>query len=373
MTSTSSPAADDCDEIVYLDLTHLGRHVTGIERIAIELFERSHFAGTVVRPVRARGIISMIWRQQVLLPLLALLHPRAKFVFPGFPPSPLFIFARSRTYLYVYDLFLITRRPDLSSKAKLYMAWPFRIAVTHLKNFFVISEKTLSELAPCVPADASIALYRPGVANVFQLSDACARNLEADGGSIRLVSIGTVEPRKNYAAAAQISVWLNELSPRDVELHIIGRAGWGPDAELLKSFPKVIVHGFLPAAGVKAVIEAADVYLCTSHDEGLGLPLLEVQYAGLPVVAPDQPVFREVLGESALFIDPGDAKGAATKILDLISSPGCRQRSVEAARINIERWNALAADDAVHAQKLFTANRMPISASMREAQSSVRS
>ena len=58
---------------------------------------------------------------------------------------------------------------------------------------------------------------------------------------------------------------------------------------------------------MKRVLEAADVYLCTSHDEGLGLPLLEAQFAGLPIVAPDKPVFREVLAGSGTFIDPGTA------------------------------------------------------------------
>ena len=73
---------------VFIDLTHLGRHVTGIERVSIEQFEKVDFAGATVTHVRSSGVLSMIWRQQVWLPLLALLNPTATFVFPGFPPSP---------------------------------------------------------------------------------------------------------------------------------------------------------------------------------------------------------------------------------------------------------------------------------------------
>ena len=81
---------------VYLDLTHVGRHVTGIERIAIELFEKAQFEGAEIVPVRAKGLVSLVLRQQLLFPLLALLHPKAIFVFPGFPPSPLMRLWRNR-------------------------------------------------------------------------------------------------------------------------------------------------------------------------------------------------------------------------------------------------------------------------------------
>ena len=68
---TSRPAR------VFLDLTHVGRHVTGIERVAIEQFEKVAFEGAELQPVKARGIASMIFKQQIVLPLLALIHPRA--------------------------------------------------------------------------------------------------------------------------------------------------------------------------------------------------------------------------------------------------------------------------------------------------------
>jgi glycosyltransferase involved in cell wall biosynthesis len=337
---------------VYLDLTHLGRHVTGIERVTIEQFEKVAFTDADVRHVRSSGLIAMIWKQQIWLPLLALLRPSALFVFPGFPPSPLFRFCRERVVLYVHDAFLITRRGDLSLKAKLYMAAPFRMAVTKLKYFLANSEKTRTELKPFIAADAAIALYRPSVGNVFQLS-AENRSAPRDGGSaIRLVALGTVEPRKNYGAALDI---LDALRARglNAELHIIGRKGWGPDAERLAAHPGVTVHGYLSAEDARAVLQEADLYICTSHDEGLGLPLLEAQYAGLPVAAPDAPVFREVLDASGLFIDPANPATAAEHIAQRLASPGFRQAAAADALANVQRWNELATRDRERAIGMF--------------------
>lgn len=339
---------------VYLDLTHVGRHVTGLERIAIEQFEKVDFCGASVIPIRAKGPLSMVLRQQFLLPLLAAIHPRAQFIFPGFPPSPLFALWRRRVIMYVHDTFLITRKKDLSAKARLYMAPQFALAMRCLNRFMVNSEKTCAEVRAVCSPQARVSLYRPAVANVFSLTGDGRAAKPARPAPLRLVSLGTIEPRKNYAGSLAI---LDELRARgfaDAQLHIAGRRGWGEDAERIAAHPGVAVHGYLPAAGVKALMEEADVYLCTSHDEGLGLPLIEAQYAGLPAVAPDAPVFREVLGASGTFIDPARPGQAAEAICTLMEREGWRRTEADKARANIERWNAAAAADLAAARLMFT-------------------
>lgn len=342
---------------VYLDLTHVGRHVTGLERIAIEQFEKVEFAGAEVVSVRAQGAVSMVLRQQLLLPLLALLHPSAHFVFPGFPPSPFFALLAHRVTMYVHDTFLLTRTRDLSAKARIYMAPQFAFALRHLRRFLVNSEKTLKDVqGVCDPA-AQVSLYRPAVANVFKLSSETRATREPAPRPLHLVSLGTIEPRKNYKAAIGILDALRARGFADSELHIIGRHGWGEDAETIAAHPGVTIHGYLPAEEVKARLEMADIYLCTSHDEGLGLPLLEAQYAGLPAVAPDAPVFREVLGHSGTFIDTAKPGEAADRIVDIIRDGQWRRAECQKALANVARWNACAAGDLSAAKRLFELDR----------------
>jgi len=343
---------------VFLDLTHLGRHVTGIERVSIEQFEKVGFAGADVTAVRANGTLSLIFNQQIRLPWLAWLYPDAKFVFPGFPPSPLFVLAKNRVHWYVHDLFLITRRADLGLRAKLYMAPQFAFAVKRLRHFQVNSQKTAAELAPFVAADAEIRLYRPAVANVFSLTVDGRAERPSHQNPLKIVTLGTVEPRKNYSAGLPILDALAKAG-HPAQLHIVGRPGWGAAQDALKDHPGVVIHGYLPTDRVKVLIEDADLYLCTSHDEGLGLPLLEAQYAGLGVIAPDKAVFREVLGTSAIFIDPSAPQNAAEKIMAHVANPGWRARSAAAALANIARWNGLAASDATQVRKMFTPHSMP--------------
>ena len=344
---------------VYLDLTHVGRHVTGLERIAIEQFEKVDFAGCEIVPVRASGALSMVLRQQFLLPLLALLNPSAHFVFPGFPPSPVFGFLSNRVTMYVHDIFLLTRKKDLSAKARLYMAPQFAFALRRLKRFLVNSEKTLAEVRGVCRKDAAVALYRPAVANVFALEAVDRTQHASPPRPLRLAALGTIEPRKNYSAAVAILDELRALGHSGAELHIVGRSGWGEDAQRIAAHDGVTVHGYLPGKDVKALLEQADVYLCTSHDEGLGLPLLEAQYAGLPVVAPEAPVFREVLGTSGTFIDTSKPKAAAEAIAALVQAQDWRAKQSRDALDNVARWNSAAAQDLAAAKRMFVARRQP--------------
>jgi hypothetical protein len=316
VTGKSEPA----QRHLRIDHTHMGRRSTGIERITRELFSPSVLSPLPVETVTAgSGRLGVVMAQNTTLPREALRHSDDVFVFPGFPPSPYFSLARrDKTVLYVHDVFLLTRRAELNLAARLYFAPLFALAVRSLKHFLTNSEYTASTLRPFCRADASITLCRPAVRNVFGL---------------------TVGDRASRTDAP------GSLTMCAMHLHIIGRPGWGPDAEWLAQQPYVKLLGPLPDRDARAAIEAADFLICTSRDEGLGLPLLEVQHGGVPVIAPDMPVFREVLGRSGLLVDAENAGAAAAAIATLHASEGWRARSTEAALANVARWNALAESD----------------------------
>jgi glycosyltransferase involved in cell wall biosynthesis len=341
-----------------VDRTHCGRHVTGIERITLELFSDAALAPLRVLGVEggAGGAYRMTARQTLLLPWLALRHREAAILCPGFPPSPTLAAFGARVLPYIHDVFLITRPQDLNLRARLYMARPFAFAVRRLPRFLVNSEATAGELRRFCRPDAKIALYRPQVRNVFGLAPG-ARVDRGDAAAPRLLALGTVEPRKNLRAAAAVVAALRAQGHAQAGLDIVGRPGWGEDAAWLATQPGVTMHGYLPAEAARAVVERADALISTAHDEGLGLPLLEAQYAGLPVIAPDQPVFREALGASGTFISPADPAGAAALIAETLSRPGWRAAAVAAAESNLARWNAQAGRDREAALAMILAAR----------------
>jgi glycosyltransferase involved in cell wall biosynthesis len=327
---------------IYVDHTHLGRHVTGLERITMELFSQAALAPLDVVPVTARGTRQMVMRQTVGLPLL-LANPWALLLCPGFPPSPLLRPFASRVLPYIHDIFLATRPADLNRRARLYMAAPFRLALRSYPRFLVNSRDTSRKLAAHCRSDSAITLYRPPVRNVFGLN--AEGRTERPDGALRLIALGTVEPRKNFVAAANLIQALRTLGFPEASLDIIGRRGWRDHWQRLSAIPGVTLHGYQPEERVRELLSTADLFVCTSHEEGLGLPLLEAQYAGLPIVAPDAAIFREVLESSGVFIDPADPASSAARITGLLGERGWRSRYARMDRNNIERWNALARAD----------------------------
>jgi glycosyltransferase involved in cell wall biosynthesis len=327
---------------IYVDQTHLGRHVTGLERITLELFSAAALSPLDIVPVTAQGTRQMVTKQTFELPM-RLAASSSILLCPGFPPSPLLRPFASRVLPYVHDIFLLSRPADLNRRARLYMAAPFKLALHSYPRFLVNSSDTGRKLAAHCRPDAAITLYRPPVRNVFNLET--KGRAERNAEPLRLVTLGTVEPRKNFVSAARITRALRARGFPDATLDIVGRRGWGDDWRALEAFPGVTLHGYQPREGVRQLLQDADIFICTSHDEGLGLPLLEAQYGGLPIVAPDASIFHEVLGVSGIFIDPADPVAAATGIENMLSQRQWRSRYVALATQNLKRWNALATAD----------------------------
>src|SRR5258708_31909763 len=176
---------------IYVDHTHLGRHVTGLERITLDLFSPAALAPLEIVPITARGTRQMVTTQTFGLPW-RLAASSSILLCPGFPPSPLLRPFASRVLPYVHDVFLLSRPADLNLRARLYMAAPFKLALHRYPRFLANSSDTRRRIAAHCRPDAAITLYRPPVRNVF--------NLETNGRAerstqpLRLVTLGTVQP-----------------------------------------------------------------------------------------------------------------------------------------------------------------------------------
>ncbi len=129
------------------------------------------------------------------------------------------------------------------------------------------------------------------------------------------VHVGTLEGRKNLAFL--LSVWrrlderMGATAPR---LALIGRHGWENEAVLdhLHRSPNLqgLVHQVseLPDAGLARLLAGARGLVAPSSVEGFDLPVAEALSLGVPVIASDIAVHRE-LAPNARLIDPLDGPG----------------------------------------------------------------
>ena len=137
-----------------------------------------------------------------------------------------------------------------------------------------------------------------------------------------LLAVGTLEPRKNLGALVSAYALLSLRGESIPPLVIVGGHGWGPKLDLAGLGPdRVMLTGHLPREDLRSVVAGAALLVFPSLDEGFGLPPLEALACGVPVLASDIPVTREVLGDQAHFADTTDAEAFSSALLHSIMSP----------------------------------------------------
>ncbi len=130
------------------------------------------------------------------------------------------------------------------------------------------------------------------------------------------LSVCTFEPRKNHAVLLDAfeTVWRSQPEAR---LCLAGRVGWKSE-ELMKRIYRhprlhreLLVFHDLSDTELDYCYRRARAFLFPSFAEGFGLPLAEALQYGLPVIASDTPIHREVGGDHCAYFAPGDHVGLA--------------------------------------------------------------
>lgn len=170
--------------------------------------------------------------------------------------------------------------------------------------------------------------------------------------------LGTVA-RLNEAKQIDCAI---ELLTRDPKWHLV-IAGQGPDGERLKSIAaklgvdkRITFLGELAQDQIGSILAALDVFVFPSRAETFGLAAVEAAQAGIPVVANDLDVLREVLdtkGEPcAELIDVRDGEAFANAVRRLLEDEGHAQEMIERGLRLKDKYSLDAMVDAYEAMVL---------------------
>ncbi len=144
--------------------------------------------------------------------------------------------------------------------------------------------------------------------------------LQKNRASTTFLMVGTLEPRKGHAQVMQtfLDLWRDGV---DVRLVIVGKIGWNTD-DIMENIKACKLHPdkFLweneaSDEYLQALYESSSCLIAASLGEGFGLPLIEAAQNGLPIIARDIPVFREVAGEHCFYFSGTSKEQLRTSIL----------------------------------------------------------
>lgn len=155
---------------------------------------------------------------------------------------------------------------------------------------------------------------------------------------------GSLSPRKNIAAV--IRAFHEVKTEIQHNLYITGPDSWNNSErqiigliDELNLNERIKVLGFLNDDDLVAMYNLAECYMYPSLYEGFGLPILEAQACGCPVITSHVASCPEVAGDSALLVDPRDINDIAGAMLRVAKDKRLRNSLVTKGYDNIQRFS----------------------------------
>ena len=156
-----------------------------------------------------------------------------------------------------------------------------------------------------------------------------------DKGRKALLYVAGYAIHKNFETAVEgLARLLDEGTDVGLVLTAV-RAEWGDMLEFdallarireLGIEDHISMTGSVPWTRLHSLYAACDLFLFPSFLESFGHPMIEGMASGLPTVAADTAVNREILGEAALYFPPFDPQALATRVQEVLNDPAVQER-----------------------------------------------
>lgn len=238
-----------------------------------------------------------------------------------FMPSINFIALSNKTKLVltIHDLSFEIMPETFSLKRRLWhhILNPRKLS-RRADRIVAVSESTLEDVVKVYGInEKKVAIIYNGISSDFKSID---RN---DPGLIEIkekyhlpfnfiLSLGTVEPRKNISAIVAAFDRLKGLKDPHLEkykLVVAGMKGWKTDrifSEMREArfTDDIIYTSCVSQADKAAVYTLASLFIYPSFFEGFGLPVLEAMRCGVPSITSNTSSIPEVVCDGAIMVDP---------------------------------------------------------------------
>ncbi|GAB4284090.1 MAG: glycosyltransferase [Candidatus Dojkabacteria bacterium] len=318
-----------------IDLSRITDNKTGIEYYAYELAKALLDLGADLTLIsnKSRYLDEFNSAKKVIIesekPNLKWIRNTAKylnrkdfcyFISPSYLTFSLF---HKNTVQIVHDLAPVRFPQYWSFKARTSFKIQLHLASRRAKYFCTNSEYTRDDLIK----------YLPGVKNkTFAIGTGLNKWAYAQKDEVEMVrvkkkfnlpdnfilSVSTLQPRKNYENMLRAFAIAKEKNQR-LGYVIAGKKGWKYESIFqtvsdLKLEKSVLFLGYVPEEDIAALYDLSKAVLYCSTFEGFGLPAIEAYARKKCVVLSNIPLFKGIMKENGIYVDPYDPEDIAAGI-----------------------------------------------------------
>src|SRR5260370_9369456 len=288
-------------------------------------------------------------RIPVSLPLELWRHPidvlHVQYIPPPFGRTPIVNMVHDLSAIHLPQFF--TRREVWRNR------FLFPRAIRRSAKLLTVSRYCREEIVRTYGVDsAEVVVDYPGVSEHFRRIEGSKLEavLRKYGVTVPyLLYVGNIQPRKNLRGLLEAFALLKRHEGITHKLVVVGRKAWlysdvFARVRELALERELVFTSYVPYEDLPALYSGADALVYPSFFEGFGSPPLEAMLCETPVVVSDRPAFPEILGDSAMLVDPSAPADIARGMLAVIRDDALRQRLVArgVARAKSFRWEEAA-------------------------------
>ena len=222
-----------------------------------------------------------------------------------------------------------------------YLRWAAKYALKHARKIIAPSQSTKNDLIRLYGANPEkITVVHHGI----QITDPKVRNLELKINLPYILYIGRIETKKNVEGLVEAFNLLKERYRISHKLVLVGARGFGYESLKLKiknlKFARDIIEtGYVSEKEKEQLLNNADLFAFVSFYEGFGIPILEAQNAGCPVITSDISSMPEVAGQGAVLVKPNDVENIAESIYKIINDIQFKKSLIKKGCQNVRRFS----------------------------------
>ncbi len=247
--------------------------------------------------------------------------------FPNFIRPPL---RRGASVVTIHDVAFLRYPETIEEKNLAYLRSQIQQTVQRATAIITVSDFTAREVRDLlnvpedklfpIPSGLDPTLQRPTPETILALRQRLHLNRPY------LLSVGTLEPRKNFAFLIEI---FDHLTAFDGDLVIAGRRGWKfePILERIARSPRrdrIRIVEDLSESDLPPLYGGAELFLLPSLYEGFGFPPLEAMACGTPALVTPGGSLAEICGGGGIVLPDGDTARWVREITALLQAPAAR-------------------------------------------------
>lgn len=161
-----------------------------------------------------------------------------------------------------------------------------------------------------------------------------------------ILSVGRIEPRKNYIGLLRAYSLLRENLENTGPLVIVGQRDFGYKEffKMLSDYKledHVLILQSVDDDVLPDIYRAARLFVYPSFAEGFGIPPLEAMASGIPIITSNTTAIPEVVGNAGILVDPYAPEDIAEAMFKVLSDQSLSNQLSIKGRKQAEKWSWL--------------------------------